>query len=140
MNRPVYETDADLLKEDRIKRTIEQKWKADLHKLPIKYHADFLALRDDTPVGLIEIKIRDNDSTKYPTYMLSLHKAVNCLATADIMNIPFVLVVFWNDMIGYIQVTDEYFKVVKMQESNFRNDVGDIEPCIHIPINDFKKL
>lgn len=126
--------------EEAVRQDLEKKWQATLKKLPMKYHADFIALRDDVPVGLVELKIRDNDSTKYPTYMLSLHKASWCMLTSELMNIPFVLVVCWNDITGYVQIKDDYFKCIKMQEVNLSRFLSYIEPCIHIPIKDFKQL
>jgi hypothetical protein len=54
------------------------------------------------------------------------------------MGIPFVLYVEWSDCFGSVIIERDMIKTVMMQSVNFRDDQNDIEPCVMIPIMDFR--
>ena len=49
MNRPMYESQSDVTRENRMKALLETKWNCELNKLPIKYHLDWMAMRGSNP-------------------------------------------------------------------------------------------
>jgi hypothetical protein len=57
--RTMYETNADLLREDDVASIIEAQWKCKLVKLPISYHLDFAATRGGKCVAFCEVKTRN---------------------------------------------------------------------------------
>ena len=136
--RPIYEDDGDRANEQRLKSLLEKKWDVHLTKIPKSYHADFFASRKGKIVSFVEIKVRSISIKKYDSYMISLMKIVGILNYTERINIPCFLFIQWSDAMGYIKITNEIIKDVRMQSVNFRNDPNDLEPCVHIPISDFK--
>ncbi len=75
--RPMYESRSDLSNEDRIRRDLEEYWHVTIVKLPIAYRVDFSILnRYQVILGWLEAKDRKHASDRYPTVILSLHKAI----------------------------------------------------------------
>lgn len=135
----VYETPQDLRVEARIAEFLEGRWKCELKKLPKKYSADFLGYRNDKAVVLVEIKARSNTMTRYNTYAISLYKCTMSLLLAQFTSLPFILVVQFTDYLTCVQIKESYLSSLK-QMTNFRGDINDVEPCVHIPISEFKIL
>jgi hypothetical protein len=139
--RPMYETQTDLTNEDSVKQVLEAKWKIKLIKLPIRYGADYAAARNNVPVAFVEVKVLTYEMKKYPRHILSLHKAVTCLSYAERLGLPFYLVVRWTDTTEFVKVEQKHLGDVAIREGyNYRGDPGDIEPCLQIPLEDFKTL
>jgi len=143
MERPYYETKEDLVKESQSVIYIENYSGQKLFKLPIKYGADCIGIdKYDKPKALWEIKNRNVSRTTYKTYMISLAKFTIAMQYADIMNIPFMLYVEWTNPLerGILQCTNNLLKYIHLQKKNYREDIGDIEPCVYIPIELFNLI
>jgi hypothetical protein len=140
MNRPMYENEASLTNEAYLKQFIQDYTKSNLEKLPIKYGADFISFREGSLRSFIEAKCRTTPMGQYPTYMLSLHKVVTALSYSDSRGVPFVLFVKWTDYIGHVTIDRILLAIaeIKMGTNGTRDDAGDYEPCIYIPISSFK--
>ena len=151
-HRPVYETREDLAAEEETAKTIGETLQREdpslyLIKTRALYPYDYLMMKkqpDDkngswvlsTVEGLIEIKVRTNVFKKYPTYMISLQKVVNCVSHADIIGCDFFLYVQWTDGIGCWKFDrDQYTTGIGGRTD--RNDRMDEEPVIYIPIENF---
>ena len=150
--RPIYETTDHLRAEELTAKTIEEILQGKdeslyLVKTSALYPYDYLMMKkqpDDkngswvlsTVEGLIEIKVRTNVFKKYPTYMISLQKVVNCVSHADIIGCDFFLYVQWTDGIGCWKFDrDQYTTGIGGRTD--RNDRMDEEPVIYIPIENF---
>lgn len=147
MNRPIYETSADLVRETEIIGVVEQSWNCKATKLPIKYHLDYVFTRSDQAVGFCEIKTRKytmDHLDKLGGYMLSLDKWMAGIRMSEATNLPFVLIVKTQDALYYSMfgknhnpfTTDD----VRIMGRIDRNDWQDIEPCVVIRADKFKKL
>jgi hypothetical protein len=144
-DRPMYETQEDLKNEFNIKCAIEQITGTHLIKLPIKYYADFIAWKELSPCrypfAIIEAKKRTTARLDHRAYVLSLHKAVNVISYSELLNIPFLMFVKWTDDFGYIEITRDLINsAIGQVTKSYRNDPGDIEPCIFIKTELFKLL
>jgi hypothetical protein len=138
--RELYENSDHLKAENEFKLAIEKFTGAKLEKLPLKYHADHLAFRGGEPVFFTELKCRNCLKSTYNTYMISLNKVVNILAMCNLLKIPLLLYVQWVDFRGFVEIGDMSLYSIGMQSIDFRNDKGDIEPCIYIPIYLFQTM
>jgi hypothetical protein len=76
MTRPIYETQTDRNNERRLAAKIEKHYNCMLTKMPMKLSLDFMAMRDGKAVAFIEARQRKIAMNTYPTYMLSLYKAM----------------------------------------------------------------
>lgn len=142
MKRPIYEDEASLKSERETALAIEKAWKCNLTKLPMKSKIDFLMKnKKGEPRAFVEVKNRACKRHKYPTYMISLDKWVSGLSMSRFTEVPLVLVVSWDDEIGYVTcgaVIKE--TTVNMGGREDRGDAQDIEPVVHIPIYLFETL
>jgi hypothetical protein len=142
-NRPLYETQLDLDKESIVQSVLEKQWRCKLKKLPIAYHVDWIALRNNQPLAFVEIKHREKlEFNKYPTYMISLNKWMKAKELAKEVNVPFILVVKFMDGIYYGKYTTDMIIENKYGFNGRydRGDAQDVEPMVYIPLSIFKKL
>eukprot|EP00919_Chromeraceae_sp_WS-2016_P060823 GHVR01144332.1.p2 GENE.GHVR01144332.1~~GHVR01144332.1.p2 ORF type:complete len:139 (-),score=5.76 GHVR01144332.1:6-422(-) len=137
--RPLYETDSDRARESDVFEYIKSKIDCDVVKAPENAHFDgFLVGPNNLPMAMVEVKNRNNASTKYPTYMLSANKCRKCKELSDSSGVPFVLVVRFTDGVFALTVKGEY--PVEMGGRYDRNDPRDKEPCMFIPMDKFHKV
>lgn len=137
--RPIYETPADALVE---RATIDRfcKWvKAVAVKLPRSYSVDWALVRGAGVVAWAETKRRRNRREDYPTLMLSLNKVREGVALAADTGSKFIVVVEWDDCVGWIE-PDLAALSVGIGGRKDRNDPADMEPVVHIPTGSFRLL
>jgi len=141
MTRPTYDN-ADLLKhEDEIRRVLEKHFHCNLHKLPIRYFAYWLAVRGGRVVAVMEFKScanRDVPFSKWTDKHLSVAKIITCLSLANSFNVKFLLVCEFIDLIAYIHIDETVFEYDLTFANNYRNDSQDVEPMLMLPMNKFK--
>lgn len=142
--RPIYETDKDIKAQRDVADILESSWKCQAVSLPKLYPADYAMCRQDRRIlSLVEIKCRPTvDSDDYATYMLSASKLIALDHIASSLNVPAILVVKWRDKIGYTDLTRRLAKTETffMGGRYDRDDPDDLEPIVHIPLEDFKFL
>ena len=91
--------------------------------------------------AVVEVKNRACKRHKYPTYMISVDKWMAGLSMQSYIKLPFILVVSWDDEIGYLNCYEHLNEInVNMGGRKDRNDAQDIEPVVHIPIYLFETL
>ena len=142
-DRPMYENEASLKGEADTIFEVNKAWKVDLVKMPIKNKIDCLMKRksDGTPKAFVELKRRARKRHKYPTYMISLDKWVAGMSLQATTNLPFILIVDWEDEIGYLKCFEANQETtINMGGRKDRGDAQDIEPVVHIPIYLFETL
>ena len=141
MNRPLYETQIDRNNERRLAAKIEKHYNCILQKMPMKLSLDFMAIRDGKAVAFIEARQRKIAMNTYPTYMLSLYKAMQARALTMTTGLPCFLAVQWTDKAGIAKLppAHEDMKIV-MGGTTRRDDPQDIEPMVHFDIANFKEL
>jgi len=141
--RPVYETEKDRKMEQAIINELSDAWKIFYQKLPIKHRLDF-ALLDDKKIVIAwaEVKRRDNDSTTYDTYMLSLDKYMSGMKLFKLTGLPFYMVVKFSDGLYYCEVSLLSYAQLNISFGGRtdRGDSQDVEPCIYFDSNLFKKV
>lgn len=132
-------------KEHVFANELAKKWGCKLIKMQPHYAVDFAVIRNNKVVGWLELKNRKGNWLKYPTYMIGLKKWLNCLnlARAKYVELPFILAVRADDGAHYLNITE------LPSETNFKIEVAgttkrgfkeDIEPCVFIPKNIFRKI
>lgn len=141
-DRPIYENEASLKNEAGTALEIEQAWKVDLIKMPMKNKIDFLMKnKNGVARAFVEVKNRACKRHQYPTYMISLDKWTAGLAMGGFTALKFIIAVNWDDEIGYLDCNKHISEItVNMGGRKDRGDAQDIEPVVHIPIYLFKTL
>tara|TARA_R100000329_G_scaffold151389_2_gene147308 strand:+ start:873 stop:1310 length:438 start_codon:yes stop_codon:yes gene_type:complete len=135
------ETKYDLSNEEAIIKKASACWNVDYHKLPIQYKLDY-ALTAKSYCNKIkafcEVKKRNNNILDYGSYIISLAKIQAGRELAKITNTTSILIVQWNDMLGYVDFNVDFDCIIGGRFD--RNDWQDKEPLAEIHIKKFKKL
>ena len=129
MTRPIYETQTDRNNERRLAAKIEKHYNCILLKMPMKLSLDFMAIRDGKAVAFIEARQRKIAMNTYPTYMLSLYKAMQARSLTMTTGLPCFLAVQWTDKAGIAKLPPAHEEMhVEMGGTTRRDDPQDIEP------------
>jgi hypothetical protein len=136
--RPIYENAQSLEAEAALARVIEAAFGCVLRKLERKFGLDFVAMRNERGAAFIEAKVRTNAMGRYPTYMVSMHKAIYAESIQRVTGLPTLLVVQWTDAIGYAPLGEQY--PISFMGRTDRGDPADVEPVCLIPIEQFKRI
>ena len=116
--RPIYET-----KQDKRNEVVVAK---------------YTLLAHGRPRALVEIKVRTNTSSTYATYMISAVKVDAIINTAKEQGLIPFLVVKFTDGIFITKLVEDFKRGLGGRYD--RGDTRDIEECMYIPMNKFKKL
>lgn len=135
--RPLYETQSDVLRETDFSLIISKKFNCTLSKLPMRYGLDFTAMRDGRAVSFIETKVRTNAVSAYSTYMLSVGKFTHADALTRSTGLPCFLCVMWSDAWGYTPLRANPGFEVAFGGRSDRGDAQDMEPVFLIPMSSF---
>lgn len=139
MTGKLYETAMDLQHEKRIAQAIIDATNWKLHKLPIKYRADYIATdRNDIGHSIIEIKKRGICKNQYEHVFISLDKHEYCSGLSDKYQLDFYYFVEFMDGLHFSKnpVPDR----IKMTGRRDRDDKDDIEPIALLPNVDFSPI
>lgn len=141
--RPLYETAADLDNEASIAKVLSLKWDCNFVKLPIRYHLDFVVTRDDKAIAYAEFKTRNYsmaDIDKMGGYLMSIGKWSAAKQLCDATQLPFILVVKTLDGVYRSSFTEFKPDDVLVRGRTDRNDWQDIEPCVLLNTQRFKRI
>lgn len=156
--RSRYERPADLQNELSVMNTVCSLWKCQAIKLNARrFNIDFIVFRVEKDFRVIdesehckkiegasrsafvEVRCRNNTSTKYPTMMLSNLKWLELKRYSEPNN-PAIFLVSWTDKIGYVAYHQNLPHHREWGGRNQLRDDQDIEPVVHIPIAHFRMI
>lgn len=143
MKRPIYESQVDLTHENKMKTLLEAKWNCTLHKVPLKYQVDWMAMRGKDPMAFVEFKHRDKLSIDaYPRYMISLDKWMKAKQLCKEVEIPFIMVITFTEGTYYgVFAHNGLHDVTYGFGGRYdRGDAQDVEPMIYLPLKKFMKI
>lgn len=135
-----YETPADQQREAAVVRRLaltlgDGGWT----RLPDGCGADGVLLdRFGDPFRVVEVKCRNNASTRYPTLMIDADKVLRGLELAKSYGVRYMLVVQWTDLCGAIM--PEGVLAVRTGGRYDRNDPADIDDVTDYPVSMFDVL
>ncbi len=134
--RPTYESKSDLENEAVFQRYILDRGYTAVKLAAQFYQVDWIFLKDNKIVRFAEFKRRQVNSSTYPDIILSLHKWEALLLWGKYK--PSAFFVTFNDKTMFIKATNNHGYKIALAGRRDRGDKQDIEPCIHLPITDFK--
>jgi len=143
MNRPLYESNTDLNNEQYVAQKIGSAWGCEFKKMPIRYHLDFVLTKGDKAVAFCEVKSRNYTMQRIDEmggYLMSIGKWSAAKNLSEASGLPFILVARTLDGIWYTVVKDFKPDDVLVRGRTDRNDWQDIEPCVLLKCERFKKL
>jgi hypothetical protein len=145
MKRPTYETDGHLEDEEKTIEVIETCWGVIAKKTPKYYKIDYaICDMSNEIVGWIEIRGKTFPRSQYATFYTSLEKYMSICRFQYATGKPAYLVVKWTDGIFIYRVSPRDPSTRKVTIGGrtvvSRGDDQDIEPVIHIPVNEFTPI
>lgn len=143
MTRPFFETDEQMALEREVMEKVCHAWRCCAAKLPIKYHLDYALHRDKDVIAWCEIRIREYSFARLEElggYMLALSKWEYAGQLVQYTKRPFVLVVKATDATRAAVFEELPDLAPSISGRASPRDWQDIEPCVFIPIADFKRV
>ena len=140
MARPIYENSKNRKMQRQVADVIEKRWNVSCKDLSYRDVVDYAMCRKDDIVGWVEIKCRNIYYTTQLEYMISLHKIKEGRSIAKETNLPFFLVVAFQDGVYYYKDEGEEHSLRWGGRFLTKRDAEDQEPCYYIDINYFKKI
>jgi hypothetical protein len=144
--RPFYETESDIMNAASVAEQISSVWGCEFVKMKRACVVDYALKRDDKFVAVMEVKCRNYSSDEIARMgglILSAHKVQAAKTWKDTHRIAFVLAIGLTDGIFVMSIKsgDEWpFFDLTMAGRYDRGDPQDVEPCVLIPMNCFRKL
>jgi hypothetical protein len=145
--RPFYENDKDRKNEFAVAQAVAAYWGLNAVKLKPACEVDFAITQFDDVLAVMEVKCRNyyyDEIDRFGGLMLSCHKMSAIRRWHTDFPIGIVIAVRLNDGIFTFTTPKGYdlqrFPKIKMTGRRDRNDTQDIEPCVLIPMNNFRKL
>ncbi len=144
MSRPLYENSQNLEKERQVALFLEDVWKCETVKLPIKYGLDYSFRRNNTLFGFCEIKCLNYEMTQFNSmsggYFISLGKFMSAKSLVEFTSLPFFLILDLPDGIWFRKFTEFSNLNFVINGRKDRNDWQDVEPMVLLETNMFKKI
>ena len=136
MNMRMYESKADLRREEAVINEFCKIYNLQKKKLPFNQKIDFALYNKKKIYGFVEVKCRVFNKDKYNTMFVGLDKVQAARSLADITGMRVLLLVCWADVMGHIDFTEDF--EVQLGGRSDRNDVLDFGIVAHYPIDKFK--
>jgi len=144
MNRKLYESAENLDKERDVALFLEEKWKCEAVKMPIKYGLDYTFRRNKELVGFCEIKCLNYELSQFDRmsggYFISLGKFMSAKFLVEFTKLPFFLVLDTTDGIYYRKFTDFENLRFTVNGRKDRSDWQDVEPMVLLETALFTKM
>lgn len=140
-DRPAYESEMDRQKEARLIKAAFPD--LIIHKLPRRYHIDYLCTHDRLAKHWVECKARNAEWGNYDGYMISLDKYLAGVRLARETQGLFWLVTGWRcGTVAVVNIGTVIPMAYHIQTAgrSDRQDFDDVEPVVLIPNSSFKVL
>jgi hypothetical protein len=135
------ETDRDVAKECAALLLVEAAWNVKGIKLsPTLYHVDWALFRNDTLMAWAEFKHRSHDFGKYDSILLGYAKYAKLQSLAKESDCPAYFIAGFSDGGIYWHEVEAGSPTWIRSGGNNRLQNGDIEPCVFIPLREFKRF
>ena len=136
--RPRYESERTLELERMAITKFADEFSVTPVKLPIAYNIDYALLSGENLMCWAEVKCRDVERYTYDTLAISMKKIVNGVQLSKMSGKSFLLLVQWNDSLGWIKVKEDDELDIRLGGRKGRNDWQDVEPMAHFDVRQFK--
>ena len=138
MSRPIYEGAVDVARELETAAHFCQVFDCTYEQYPPRHPVNGKIVQKGKTVAVVEIKARNNKSKKYPTVMMGSAKWERGRSWAHTENVPFVVIIRFTDGVFMTIARSGYEEYIGGRTD--RADDKDMERCIYIPIDSFRKI
>jgi hypothetical protein len=138
MNRPAYEKAADVARELETAAYFCEVFECKYEQYPPRHPVNGKLTQKDKTIAVVEIKTRNNRSTKYPTVLMGSAKWERGKNWAHTENVPFIILIKFTDGVFMTVAKDTYEEYIGGRTD--RADDKDMERCVYIPVDSFVKI
>lgn len=138
---PIFKAEEDERAEQEIAALVANRWGCAVRSFGKLSPIDWYAERAGRVVGLLELKNRSHESTRFPTVFLNVRKYLALLLGALGMGVPGVFIVRFTDRVLWMRLADIDAGAVRMGGClRLVKSRNDIEPVIHVPVAEMHAL
>jgi len=132
-----FETEEHREVELRMLQEVADKYGYVIERCSKAYPVDAIFMRNGVAKRLVEARRRYNSKDAYPTFRWGLQKYVHVMQFSDVL--PTTLIVEWSEGIYALDIMRKQYPVGFFRPRHPRRD-ADNEPCVDIPVSDFKVI
>jgi hypothetical protein len=132
-----FETEEHREVEARMLQEVADKYGYVIERCSKAYPLDAIFMRNGVAKRLVEARRRYNSKDAYPTFRWGLQKYVHVMQFSDVL--PTTLIVEWSEGIYALDIMRKQYPVGFFRPRHPRRD-ADNEPCVDIPVSDFKVI
>lgn len=137
----IFQTSQDRDSESVVASQIQQQWDCQLFRFGALAPIDWYSKRLDRLVGVLELKSRSHESTKYPPVFLNVRKWLALTLASTGLGVPAIFVVRFTDGIQWIPVNEVEASRVRIGGCSRRvKSDNDVEPVIEVAVNKLRPL
>lgn len=138
---PIFKSQEDEKNENEISSLLENAWGCTLGSFGKLSAIDWYAVKNGRLVGLLELKSRTHESTKFPTVFLNVRKWLALALASNGLGTPAIFVVRFTDCVKYIFLQDIDATKIKIGGlTSIKKSRNDIEPLIEVDISKMRSL
>lgn len=137
---PVFATAEDRSSEAQTARLLEQRWRCELRRYGELSPIDWFAVKDGRVSAMLELKTRSHEHDRYSTVFLNVRKWLALMLSEAGLGVPGLFVVRFSDSLYWARVRGGMGRVAIGGCREIVKARSDIEPVIHVPISDMRKL
>ena len=132
-----FETEEHRKVEERMLQEVADKYGYQIELCSKAYPVDAVFMRNGVAKRLVEARRRYSSKNAYPTLWWSLQKYVKLAQYSQIL--PTTLIVEWTEGIYALDIMRKQYPVGFFRPREPRRE-ADNEPCVEIPVSDFKAV
>jgi hypothetical protein len=132
-----FETEQHREVEARMLQEVADKYGYQVERCSKAYPVDAVFMRNGVAKRLVEARRRYNSKNAYPTFRWGLQKYVHVMQFSDVL--PTTLIVEWTEGIYALDIMRKQYPVGFFRPREPRRE-ADNEPCVEIPVSDFKAV
>ena len=138
---PIFRSREDESNENEVAAQLAEAWGCEIRSFGMLAPVDWYAVRQGRLVGVLELKSRPHESTRFPTVFLNVRKWLALRLAAVGLNVPDLFVVRFTDAVRWILVSDIDASNIQIAGcSRTVKSRSDVEPVIHVPISSLRLL
>lgn len=131
--RPMYETQADIDRQNAVLTAFADRFNARFMPTPKAYPFDACMLRGDRVVAFCEVKSRRCAADSYPSLLLSAHKWRDMVLFSDTTGMPTILIAAFDDgIVRWLKVNRDLLPTITFAGRADMGDVQDMEPMVDL--------
>lgn len=138
----IFQTAEDRRAQQAVADALAPVWRCQIEHFPELNPIDWYAARFKRMTGLLELKVRHNPTTRYPTVFLSVAKWFALTHGAMGFNIPSAFVVQFTDDLRWIPIdeVDPTLHTIAGTAGLRADGRSDHEPVIEVPVKDMQSI